>query len=869
MSLLLRRLVLYTISALFLALPVYAQQGGSVSGKLIDGANAPVSYATITLLRTDSTVENGDLSKDDGSFLIASVSTGSYLLRIESLGYKSIFKDVAVTTEGEAVKVGAVKLTQVGTTLNEVSITGEKRVMELKVDKKVFNVEKNTTSAGGSATDVLQNVPAVSVDMDGNVSLRGKSNVTILIDGKPATLLGSDITSALQSLPAGSIESVEVITNPSARYDAQGTTGIINIVTKKDGRRGINGSATLGAGTRDKYNGNLSLSLKRGKWSTFVNSSFRINNTFHNVTNIRQDLQPDINGNTPFYYTYEHVPRLFNGSFNSAGVTYDINDRNSVTLTQNVNVMQWGYRDASDYYVFSQPEKLDTVLHRYRYSDALGGPLSLSTSFDYKKKFAKKGEELNVDATYATSAMDRSQNYFTVADTPGGGSQNIRSSAPGSGGNNSLNIWADYVNPMLTENGKLGLGFKLQQYNFYSRNDPRIWYNDDTANRSVDYTQLTVYDYNQQINAAYINWNDQLGKFSYQLGLRGEDARYNGTGKVPTDTTFKNSFLNLFPSAFISYALPADQSVYLNYSRRTNRPGFFQMMPFKDFSNPGTVSMGNPDILPEFIDNIEFSYSLTTPKSNSFIASAYFARTQNLSERVLRPITGGAEDLALGLGDQVGQLLSRPMNIASGTTFGLEGTGRLQLSKAWDATINLNFFNNQLTVGDVGPIYAAYITNNSGYGWFGKVNSNVKLPANWSLQLSGNYESPKVITQGIQRERYWIDLAVKKSFWKNKATVVVNCSDVFKTRKFINEYNTSFYTQTTTRIKETRIGNLTFTYRFGKQETGRGGPERTKSAGKKSESRKAAKPTDEDRVNNLKQNDDSDNSGGGGGGSRK
>ncbi|MCF8448669.1 MAG: TonB-dependent receptor [Taibaiella sp.] len=858
-------IVLCNLVFFFLVLPAQAQTAGSVSGKLTDNNNSPVSYVNVTLLRTDSTVANGDLTKDDGAFRITPVNTGNYLLRIESLGFETKYVSVSLPDGASEKKLGTIKLSQTQQSLKAVEITGEKRVMELKVDKKVFNVEKNITTAGGSATDVLQNVPAVSVDMDGNVSLRGKSNVTILIDGKPATMLGSDVASALQSLPAGSIESVEVITNPSAKYDAQGTTGIINIVTKKDGRLGINGNVTLGAGTRDKYNANLGLNIRKGKWSTFFNSSGRINRTFHNVTTQRLD-EVMTNGNRQSYYTYEHVPRLFNGLFNTIGATYDIDKNNAITLTQNVNFMQWGFKDYSDYTIYSAPnEGGQTLVRRDRYSDMLGSPVSFSTAFDYKHKFRKKGEEINIDATYASMAVDRTQNFRTILDTNGVYAYNIRSSAPGSGGNNSLNVWADYTNPLFTANGKLGLGFKTQIFNFYSSNNPIL----DTLGKAavVDSSLFTIYDYTQQIHAAYINWSDQQDKFSYQAGLRVENAIYDGTGSIPRPAEFSNSFLNLFPSAFVAYQLPSDQSIYLNYSRRTNRPGYFQMMPFKDYSNPGTVSMGNPDILPEFIDNIEFSYSRNTPKGNTFIASTYFARTNNLSERVIRPITGSKEDSALGLMGEVGQLLSMPMNIAYGTTFGLEGTGRLQITKAWDATVNVNFFNNELTVGNIDPTYSAFISNNNGYGWFGKINSNVKLPENFSLQFNGNYESPKVITQGRQQESYWLDVAVKKNLWKNKASLTVNCSDVFKTRQFINNYNTAIYTQTINRVKETRIGNITFTYRFGKSDAGKngGGADRGRG-GKKAESKKVEKPSDEDRVNNLKRNEDGDNGGGGGGG---
>lgn len=854
------RLPVFILVLLSFVSPAFAQPGsadpaktGSVSGKLIDAKKSPVSYATVTLLRTDSTVVNGDLSKDDGSFRIAPAGIGSFLLRIESMGAATKIMNLQVTAADPDKKLGVIKVSETENKLEEVSITGEKRVMELKVDKKVFNVEKNTTTAGGSAADVLQNVPAVSVGTDGEVSLRGKTGVTILIDGKPATLLGSDVNSALQSMPAGSIESVEVITNPSAKYDAQGTSGIINIITKKDGRFGMNGNVTLGAGTRDKYNGNLGLNARKGKWNVFLNSSFRLNSTFNNVITDRQDKQLT-NGQRQTYHTYEHVPRAFNGNFNSIGATYDANKYNSFTLTQNVNVMKFSFRDGSDYTIFNEAH--EQLFRQDRFSSFSGMPVSSSTSLDYKHKFKKKDEELSVDGTFAYTAMKRDQMVRTG---------DVTLTAPGSGDNKSLNVWADYTDPLFTKNGKLGLGFKSQLFWFNSSNNPLR-----NANGviSPDLTLLSVYNYTQQTHAAYVNWSDQVGKFSYQAGLRAEDAAYDGYGMVPQKATFTNSFTNLFPSAFVSYQLPHQQSVYLNYSRRTNRPGFMQLLPFVDISNPSTVNKGNPGLIPEFIDNFEFSYNKTDNKGNNIILSTYYAVTQNLTQRITRPLDSAEAQL---YGVNAGTLFTTPLNITSGATYGVEGTGHVQIIPIWDATINLNFFRNQLNVGSVDPINAPYLFNNSGNSWFGKVNTNIKLPKNFSFQVNANYESPKVISQGSLRETYWIDLAIKKNFWKNKATLVVNCSDILKTHILVMDYDIDVYSQTINRIRETRIGNLNFTYRFGKSETGKAfaggmGGKRGKGGDDKL---KPVKPNDDDRQKNLKEGGDDDQGGGGGGGQKR
>ena len=845
-----------------IASPVFAQTKtgkppvqniGSITGKLVDNQSKPVSYATVTLLRIDSSIVNGDLTKDDGSFSISPTGIGNFRLRIESIGVATKIINVEVTADKPDKNLGNIKLSQSEKTLNEVSVIGEKPIVELKVDKKVFNVEKNTTTAGGSATDVLQNVPSVSVDADGNVSLRGKTDVTILIDGKPSTMLGTDVASALQSLPAGSIESVEVITNPSAKYDAQGTGGIINIVTKKDGHFGMNGNVTLGAGTRDKYNGNLGLNARKGKWNVFLNSSFRINKTYNNVTTDRVDKPDTIRIIPQSYHTYEHVPRQFDGSFNSIGASFDPDKYNSITLTENINIMQFSFKDTSNYNVYGNPNEMAPASYQQqRYSSFVGQPVSFSTALDYKHKFKKKDEELSIDATYATTTFHRTQDYTTIDTTT------YAQHAPGIGINNTLNVWADYTDPLFTKNGKLGLGFKSQFYWFTSNDNPTISYNNSTP--IFDSTLFAVYNYTQQIHAGYANWNDQLGKFSYQAGLRLEDAVYSGTGQTPRDISMHNSFLSLFPSAFVSYQLANQQSIYLNYTRRTNRPGFMQLLPFVDLSNPGTVNTGDPALKPEFIQNIEFSYSKADNKGNNFILSTYYAYTQNLIEKITRQVS---QDEVTKYGVPSSNLFTQPKNIESGTTYGLEGIGHFQIIPIWDATVSANFFENQLIIGNNNPELTQYLSNNSGFTWFGKVNTNIKLPANFSFQVNANYESPKVIAQGNLKETYWVDVALRKNFWKNKATLILNCSDVFKTHVFV----TNAYNETINRVKETRIGNITFTYRFGKSDAGKpGGPNAGKHGKTMDDKNKPPKPTDQDRDKNLKEGDDNDQGGGGGGG---
>jgi len=809
-------------------------QDKTVKGLVVGAKNSPVPYATVTLMKTpDSSIINGGITDENGRFEISPAGTGSLLLRVSGIGFNT--RTIAITvSENEQVKdLGSINVNVTTQMMDEVQIVSERPMMEMGIDKKVFNVDKNITSTGGSATDVLQNVPSVSVDVDGGVSLRGKGNVTILIDGKPATLLGGDETTALQSLPASSIDQVEVITNPSAKYDATGMTGIINIITKRDKKFGFNGSINLGAGTRDKYNGSLNLNMKNEKWNIFLNSSYRQNRNYQRNTTLR-----DNQFNSGLSESYEDNLRMFNGFFNSIGAEYRIDTNNSVTLTQNINKMYWGGKGSSVFSVYNSED--DLAYRQERDFISGGGPVSSSTSLDYKRKFAKKERELTANATYATSWRDGEQEYTTntynSADVLTEGP--IYQDAPNTSGNNSLNSQIDYVSPMLTKNGKLEAGLKSQMFWLKSDNKPTT----DSAGTgaTIDSVLFNGYDYQQHIYAAYTSWSDKVGKFRYQGGLRMEYAYYAGT-TTQVKGNYKNEFLNLFPSAFVSYELPKSQSVYFSYTRRTHRPRFWHLLPFVDLSNPQDTSVGNPDLVPEFIHNFELNYNKLYDKGHNIIVSGYYQYTQNLIERY-----------RILYGD--GTSFTQRRNLNAGLTYGFELTGQVQLlERVWDMTLNTNLFYNQILGSNIDPAL-----DNSGFGWFAKLNTTVKLPKNFSVQVNGNYEGPKVVAQGFRQEVYWIDVAVRKNFWEGRANLVLNVSDIFNTRKYTTDFDFGQYLQTNYNDRETRIGNITFSYRFGTSEnkgfTGR----KRNGRGNKSD----AKPdTNKDR-DNIKDKDD-DNGGGG------
>ncbi len=775
---------------------------GMLSGQLSDKNNTPVAYATVTLLRPDGSVVNGNLTDESGRFVITPTGTGTFSLKISAISFtEKILENITLQTGSMKTDLGTITLQGSAHRLEGVEVVSERAAMELSMDKKTFNVERNITSAGGTATDVLQNVPSVSVDNDGNLSLRGRSNVTLLIDGKPATLLGSDAATALQSLPASGIESVEVITNPSAKYDAQGMGGIINIVTKKDRKFGLNGTASIGAGTRDKYNGSINLNMRNDKWNFFLNSSFRSNRNYNYTTTERQNRfynEAEILNDT-FFRTYEDRIRQSFGSFTTGGVEYQMNERNSFTLTENLNIHSWGNNGIADYSRYSGSGALMAKQLRGSESGILSR--SLSSSLDYKHKFLREKQELTANVTYVLSQTDREQEYIT---NNFDGNNNllygpILQSGPGSGGNNSLNAQVDYTMPFGGPNGKLDAGAKAQLYSFNSDNNPTITFPGGTP--QTDSILLNNFDYNQNVYAAYTSYSGETGKFGYQAGLRLEYATYEGSTLALNGQKYFNDFLNLFPSLFLSYQLSKNQQAQMSYTRRVNRPSFWNLMPFVDLSEPQDTSIGNPGLIPEFIDHIELSYNHKTPQGHNILVSTYYQHTKNLIERYRIFYDNGTS-------------FRQPRNLNSGTTYGVEVTARAQILPIWEATANFNFFQNIINGNNIAPQ-----VNNKGFSWFGKANTSLRLPRQFSVQVNGTYEAPTISLQNTTTALWWLDIAVRKNIYNNRGTIVFNVSDIFNTRKYTHIFDMPVYYQTIYRDRETRVANLTFTWRIGKSET--------------------------------------------------
>jgi iron complex outermembrane recepter protein len=829
--------IVVLISLIFLSFTTMAQ-GIKIEGNLRDEKNNAVSFATVNLMDVNNQKAiAGAQSNENGQFTISLTTKGVYALKINTLGYSNYTSaNILVTSLDTLIKMGSIKLKQQSKNLNVVEVKAEKSMMQMDIDKRVFNVEKNTTTSGGSAADVLQNVPSVAVDLDGNVSLRGKGNVTILIDGRPSTMLGSDVASALQSLSANSIESVEVITNPSSKYDAQGMSGIINIITKRDKKFGLNGVGTIGIGTLNKYNGSVNLNLKNNKWNVFLNANGRINNTYNYATINRSNKNDAILSNS-----YEDNDKYRFGGMASIGAEYTFSKQNVVMFTQSLNRMKFGSDANTIYEVFNGSAQ--TLLQK-RHGNFDGGPISTTSALNFKHKFKQPKQEITADLSYSHTWMKREQGYATTTTNfllmpPMNIVSQLNQNAPGQGNMNNFTGMIDYTMPMFHGKGKLDAGLKTQISHFDNSNTPTKNYGDPTYT-TTDTSMKSDYSYNQQIDAAYVNLANSKGKWGYQAGLRLENASYKGSTNIYSVLNYENHFLNLFPTTFVSYQLSPTQTFYVSYSRRTNRPGFRDMMPFLDLSNPQDSSMGNPNLKPEFIHNAELNYNKQFEKGHQLMFSTYYQYTENLIEKYRVFYSDGTS-------------FTQPQNLNKGETFGAELTGKLQFSKPWDATFNFNLFKTNIINNVV-----SQAVNTSGTSWFAKINTTYKLNQGSSIQLNANYEAPKVSAQGKTQEVYWIDLAYKANFWNSKGSVTLSISDILNTRKYTTIYDYSSYYQVNYRDRETRIANITFTYRIGKSD----GKATNNKKGKPEKSQNTEDKKAKSRDNLLKEGDDNNEGGG-------
>ncbi len=782
----------------------------TVNGRAVDGKDgAAISFATVNLLNLENKPVKGGQTDLNGNFAFTKVEQGGYILKISFVGYTPFSKSIVISTDPKSFNLGTIKLDKgKGALLNEVVVTGKKNVIELGIDRKVFNTDQSIVSQGGSATDLLATVPSVQVDLDGNISLRGTNSVRVLIDGKPSTFGGGNITAILQSLPASAIERVELITNPSSKYDAEGQSGIINIVLKKNQKIGFNGNIALTAGRFNNYNGNGSLNYRDQKWNLSGNYSYRDENRPGSGSTNTIFLNPQASF-APFSYSSQLSNRSGQNHTFKIGAERYFSEKTSVALAGNFSFgNDLDQDDLSQQFLSASNNLVDygTGLNAEK-QNQFGYDLNL----DFSHKFKKPKEEITGNFSYGNGSENQTariiQDFFS---SNGSVSKNRISSNRRNditNGTNSYNIQLDYTLP-LKKDSKLEAGYRstLKYNNENQYSDTLIT---NTLNYSKDNTQSNLFELDDIVHAIYANYQNQLTKkFGFQFGLRTEQAYlntkitgldFNGQTVI---TPSKLDYLRVYPSIFLTQKFKENNQLQLSYSRRVNRPRGYQTNPFPDRSDRYNIRIGNPNLKPEDIHSFEFSYAKFWP-TVTFTSSLYF-----------RQVNDVVQSLRDNNPDELGGTVSRYYNLSRNQSVGLELISRADISKKFNVTGNLNFFQTyfkgQANLG---------INDNSGFSYNGNLTTNYTFSKTLSTQISAFYTAPRVLAQGTFKEILSVDAGLKQDILKNKASISANIRDIFNGRKYGFTTDNGIFLQDWERRRQGRVYSLTFSYRFGQTNT--------------------------------------------------
>lgn len=786
-------LLLFLCTVVFSIQNGYGQSSkkGLVQGKVLDSlSSAPLGFASIRIFdSTDKKLVNGTLSSETGDFSLE-LPYGRYYGEVEFMGYRALTISPFQLTESNARhSIGAIRLAPSVSTLDEVVVQAEKSSMELSLDKKVFNVGKDLANAGGTASDILMNIPSMQVDPEGGVRLRGSSNVRILIDGKPSGLVSFKGGSGLQQLQASMIERVEVITNPSARYEAEGMAGIINIVLRKERNQGFNGSFELITGTPSNFGGAANLNYRHRKVNFFINYGIA-----YRVQPGESSLYQEVYGEDTTFLKQENEGSIIGFNNNIRG-GIDLYFTETSILTGSYLFRRSDATRVTDigYQLYrnnlSNLESIET-----RRQDEEETEPNSEYSLIYKKTFPQKEHELLAEVKFLDNWESSYQlfthRYYDVNGVENAGIGTLERSLNDEF-EKQLLFQVDYTKPF-GKGGKFETGL---------RSSSREMVNDfvvsrrNADNEFIPLPELdNIFLYDENIHAAYGILAKKGSKLSYQAGLRAEWTDVKTTLEE-TNEVNPREYVNLFPSAHVTWNLPKQNGIQASYSRRVRRPFYNDLSPFMTFVDNRNYFSGNPDLDPEFSNVYEIGHIKYFEKG-SFTSAVYHRSTTGKIERI-RTV------------DEQGFSTTLPENLRSEDATGAEFTSEFSLYPWWKIDMNLNFFYAEI---DGTNIFSSY--NNTTYSWFARQTSRFMLPGQLDIQVRGNYEAPQKTAQGKRLALYYFDFALSKDVFAGNGTVHFNVLDVFNSRRMrsITEGG-NFYAEGNNQMRRRQV-NLTLTYRI-------------------------------------------------------
>ncbi|HKL37755.1 MAG TPA: TonB-dependent receptor [Bacteroidales bacterium] len=726
---------------------------GSVKGKVMVEGDGPLEYANVVLYRLkDSSLVTGTVTNVDGGFVLEKVPMGMYYAEFNFIGFsKKLQSDIRVTPRNKNQDMGTIYLQEATQQIAGVEVTADRPQVSYKVDKKIINVDQDFSSEGGSAVQVLENIPSIQVDIEGNVEMRGSSSFRVLIDGKPSVLQGSD---ALQQIPASMIDNIEIITNPSAKYDPEGTAGIINIIMKKKRDPGLNGIVKASLSTNNAYDASANLSYKvNDRINVFTSLNYRDFNFdmtgVSNRENIYQDTTTFIDQSLT--NTMERDGYSFQG-----GIDYQLSQKSSLSFSGRAGNFTFGRGADTRIETYAMP----ATMHEYEISSS-GFDMShdyYSLNLDFQSKFNEEGHKLDASAYYSFSdnqdlnlreEFSADESWDKLSEDP------YKQRTDEDSDEDQLQVKLDYVLP--TNSGKLEAGYQGR----YDQSNRHYEMQDYTGGQWAILDEFTnTADYSRMIQAIYSTWEGQLWGLDYKLGLRGEYTDRLLEQKA-LEKNYRIHRFDVFPSAHFSKSFSRGKQMFASYSRRIRRPRSWFIDPFKSYSDRYTVRVGNPGLEPEYTNSYEAGYKTTFGKS--FVSlEGYYRETYNQISRIMK----------LGSNDQMIQTFE---NLDSESSLGLEAMLNTSLAKWWSMNVSGNLYRYSIEA----RVNGENITRQSN-NWRARVNSTFRLPTGTRLQLMAMYLAPSITAQGEREGFLMTSAAVKQSFMNDKLSLTVSARDLLQ-----------------------------------------------------------------------------------------
>ena len=797
---------LFALMFICVCASINAQDLIKIKGKVLSSDNKPVEYTTISLESTEEggVVEGATDAKGD---FVIEAKAGHYILVIEPLGYDLIQKDIDLTS---AIDLGTFTVkTEQTVSLGAAVVTAEKPIYKVELDKKVYDMANDPMSQGQSLSDALANVPSVQVDAEGNVSLRGNDNVKFLIDGKPSGMLGvSSVAEALKNIPAESVERIELVTNPSARYEASGSAGIINIVLKKGSNTGFNGSVTLNGGIPTMIGGNVNLNYKTKKFNFFTSLGSRYADREGEGSAFMTSFNQDTKAITQYRATDRTNDRIRRNYNIRLGTEYYLDDKNTIGLSAGYRYNNGNNNALVDYNYYDNA--MSFLRNEYNIQDEKEIENNFDLDVSYKHEFDKKGHELAFTGRFSTQKEDEDGdvfNYKKADDFSTRITDNLEDQK-------NIVITADYVKP-IGEKGKFELGARADFSDTKTNN--KTFNLTDTGELVPDNNFFANVDNKQNVIAAYTQYGNAIGeKFQYFAGLRLETSDME-INNYTTNKKISKKYTDLFPTLTLNYKFTEKNELQLSYSRRVQRPMGFMLMPFFSATDDRNIRNGNPDLNPTYTNSLELSY-ITTIGKLMVTPSLFYQKTTDVINQFQRKnYNDNGEDV----------LISKPINVGDEDRYGLDLTATYRPAKWWNLMFNVNLFGYNRSgyyeetnafkdpiTGIEGTKVDSQDFSGDGFSSRGRLSSNFTLPANFKVQVAGNYMGSMKTAQQKIEDNLSMDFSLSKDLFNKRATISFNIRDVFDSRKREMTTYALDYTNYESMRWMTRSFNLSFTYRF-------------------------------------------------------